>query len=100
MYKPGISLFNADVLLILGRTHYTLLIFQERAIPLLLEGKDLLARGRTGSGKTGAFSIPLVQRILDVKVCKQIRYLTGTRTRSFFVLPLSENRCLSIIRLD
>jgi superfamily II DNA/RNA helicase len=35
---------------------------------LLLEGKDLLARGRTGSGKTGAFSIPLVQRILDIKV--------------------------------
>jgi len=42
-------------------------LIQERGIPLLLDGKDLLARGRTGSGKTGAFSIPLIQRILDIK---------------------------------
>jgi len=42
-------------------------LIQERGIPLMLEGKDLLARGRTGSGKTGAFSIPLLQRILDIK---------------------------------
>ena len=42
-------------------------LIQERAIPLILEGKDLLARGRTGSGKTGAFCIPLIQRILEVK---------------------------------
>ena len=49
----------------LGWVHPTLI--QERAIPLILEGKDLLARGRTGSGKTGAFSIPLVQSLLAVK---------------------------------
>jgi len=42
-------------------------LIQERAIPLVLEGKDLLARGRTGSGKTGAFAVPLVQRLLDLK---------------------------------
>ena len=42
-------------------------LIQERAIPLVIEGKDLLARGRTGSGKTGAFCIPLIQRILEVK---------------------------------
>ena len=42
-------------------------LIQERAIPLIIEGKDLLARGRTGSGKTGAFCIPLIQRILEVK---------------------------------
>ena len=42
-------------------------LIQERAIPLIIDGRDLLARGRTGSGKTGAFCIPLVQRILDVK---------------------------------
>merc|ERR1719228_1601325 len=42
-------------------------LIQERGIPLVLEGKDLLARGRTGSGKTGAFSVPLVQRLLDLK---------------------------------
>ena len=42
-------------------------LIQERAIPLIIEGKDLLARGRTGSGKTGAFAIPLVQRLLEIK---------------------------------
>lgn len=40
---------------------------QQRAIPLIMEGRDLLARGRTGSGKTGAFVIPIIQKILDCK---------------------------------
>lgn len=40
---------------------------QEKAIPLALEGKDILARARTGSGKTAAFSIPVVQKILQSK---------------------------------
>lgn len=39
-------------------------MIQEKAIPLLLEGKDVLIRARTGSGKTGAFAIPLIQKIL------------------------------------
>ncbi|XP_077291896.1 putative ATP-dependent RNA helicase DDX56 isoform X2 [Arctopsyche grandis] len=42
-------------------------LVQERAIPLLLEGKDVLLRARTGSGKTAAFSIPVIQKILNSK---------------------------------
>lgn len=42
-------------------------LIQEKAIPYMLEGKDLLARARTGSGKTGAFVIPAVQKILESK---------------------------------
>ncbi|CAH0558745.1 unnamed protein product [Brassicogethes aeneus] len=42
-------------------------LIQERAIPLLLEGKDVLVRARTGSGKTAAFSIPVIQKILNFK---------------------------------
>lgn len=42
-------------------------LIQEKAIPLLLEGKDVLVRARTGSGKTAAFSIPIIQRILNQK---------------------------------
>jgi len=34
---------------------------QEAAIPLALEGKDLMIQARTGTGKTGAFGIPLVE---------------------------------------
>ncbi|XP_076461851.1 putative ATP-dependent RNA helicase DDX56 [Babylonia areolata] len=40
---------------------------QEKAIPLSLEGKDVLARARTGSGKTAAFAIPVVQKLLLAK---------------------------------
>ncbi|MEX2602490.1 MAG: DEAD/DEAH box helicase [Balneolaceae bacterium] len=37
---------------------------QEKAIPLVLEGKDLIATAQTGTGKTGAFVIPIMDRIL------------------------------------
>lgn len=43
-------------------------MIQEKAIPLLLEGKDVLVRARTGSGKTAAFAIPLIQKILNSKL--------------------------------
>jgi len=36
---------------------------QEEAIPLGLEGKDLLIQARTGTGKTGAFGIPIIERL-------------------------------------
>ncbi|CAK8684063.1 unnamed protein product [Clavelina lepadiformis] len=40
---------------------------QEKAIPLALDGKDILSRARTGSGKTAAFSVPVIQQILRAK---------------------------------
>ncbi|KAJ0176855.1 hypothetical protein K1T71_008034 [Dendrolimus kikuchii] len=43
-------------------------LIQETAIPLLLEGKDVLMRARTGSGKTAAFTIPVIQKILNLKL--------------------------------
>lgn len=42
-------------------------LIQEKAIPLALEGKDLLARARTGSGKTAAYAIPMLQLLLHKK---------------------------------
>ncbi|RIV24090.1 DEAD/DEAH box helicase [Fibrisoma montanum] len=36
---------------------------QEQAIPLILEGKDLIASAQTGTGKTAAYLIPLLDRI-------------------------------------
>jgi hypothetical protein len=42
-------------------------LVQAKAIPLALEGRDILARARTGSGKTAAYCIPLVQKILNIK---------------------------------
>ena len=36
---------------------------QREAIPPLLEGRDLIGRAATGTGKTAAFALPLVHRI-------------------------------------
>lgn len=41
---------------------------QAQAIPAALEGRDLLARARTGSGKTAAYGLPLLQRLLRAAV--------------------------------
>lgn len=38
---------------------------QETAIPLALEGRDIIVNARTGSGKTLAYCLPMIQQILD-----------------------------------
>ncbi|XP_014118552.1 PREDICTED: probable ATP-dependent RNA helicase DDX56, partial [Pseudopodoces humilis] len=40
---------------------------QARAIPLAMEGRDLLAQARTGSGKTGAYGLPVLHKVLAIK---------------------------------
>ncbi|HKL14889.1 MAG TPA: DEAD/DEAH box helicase [Balneolaceae bacterium] len=37
---------------------------QEQSIPIVAEGKDLIAAAQTGTGKTGAFVIPIMERVL------------------------------------
>jgi ATP-dependent RNA helicase DDX56/DBP9 len=54
----------------LSFAHPTLI--QSEAIPLLLDGKDVLARARTGSGKTAAYCIPALQKILDIKAVTEV----------------------------
>jgi ATP-dependent RNA helicase RhlE len=36
---------------------------QQQAIPLVLEGRDVLAGAQTGTGKTAAFVLPMLQRL-------------------------------------
>ncbi|TVR28516.1 MAG: DEAD/DEAH box helicase [Balneolaceae bacterium] len=38
---------------------------QEKAIPIVTAGKDLIATAQTGTGKTGAFIIPIMERVLQ-----------------------------------
>lgn len=43
---------------------------QDQAIPVLLEGKDIIATANTGTGKTAAFLIPLINNVLDKKTSR------------------------------
>jgi ATP-dependent RNA helicase RhlE len=58
---------------------------QQQAIPLILEGRDLMGGAQTGTGKTAGFTLPLLQRLLDstkpVKGRRPLRCLVLTPTR-------------------
>src|SRR5678815_4763828 len=45
-----------------GYTHMTPI--QAKAIPIVLEGRDVMGAAQTGTGKTAAFSLPLLQKML------------------------------------
>ena len=57
---------------------------QAKAIPLVIEGKDVLAAAQTGTGKTAGFTLPLLERLSQSSPQmkkKQIRVLVLTPTR-------------------
>jgi ATP-dependent RNA helicase RhlE len=62
---------------------------QEKAIPIILERKDLLGCAQTGTGKTAAFAIPILQILhaekKPVQVRKNIRSLILTPTRELAI---------------
>ena len=39
---------------------------QDQAIPIILEGKDLVAEAQTGTGKTAAFALPLIKKLNEL----------------------------------
>ncbi|KAI9906981.1 hypothetical protein PsorP6_004691 [Peronosclerospora sorghi] len=65
--------------------HPTLL--QMHANPLALQGKDLLVRARTGSGKTAAFALPLLHKILQNK---QDKSNAEPAVRALVLVPTKE----------
>ncbi len=57
---------------------------QRQAIPVILEGRDILAGAQTGTGKTAGFTLPLLQRLNDTtsgKGRRPVRALILTPTR-------------------
>ncbi len=66
---------------------------QEKAIPIVLGGFDLLGCAQTGTGKTAAFAIPIIQR-LSKKVTSEVapdgKNKIRKRIRSLIVTPTRE----------
>ncbi|KAI9706452.1 MAG: ATP-dependent DNA/RNA helicase [Candelina mexicana] len=72
---------------------------QAQAIPPSLEGKDVLARARTGSGKTAAYLLPILQSILKRKAVST----SATCTSALILVPsreLAEQVCKVIASLS
>src|SRR2546423_13523788 len=52
---------------------------QEQAIPVLMEGRDMIGQAQTGSGKTAAFGLPMIEHVDPSEPEVQGLVLTPTR---------------------
>ena len=60
---------------------------QRAAIPAVLTGRDVIASAQTGSGKSAAFALPLLQQIINAPASKRDE---RTRTRVLVLVPTRE----------
>ncbi|MEP1740335.1 MAG: DEAD/DEAH box helicase [Kangiellaceae bacterium] len=60
---------------------------QQKAIPAILDGKDVMAAAQTGTGKTAGFTLPILERLLAGKAAapNKIRALIITPTRELAI---------------
>jgi ATP-dependent RNA helicase DDX54/DBP10 len=61
---------------------------QRRAIPLLLAGNDVVGMARTGSGKTAAFLVPVLERLRVHSAAKGARAIVLSPTRDLALQTL------------
>ncbi|MBC3847050.1 DEAD/DEAH box helicase [Winogradskyella echinorum] len=61
-------------------------LVQQRAIPLILDGKDVIVSAQTGTGKTAAFALPILQQLFD----KQDAPKRGKKIRALIISPTRE----------
>ena len=59
---------------------------QQKAIPVILEGSDVLAAAQTGTGKTAGFTLPLLQRLSTNRQSKQKLH----KPRALILVPTRE----------
>ncbi len=78
---------RAELLRALEAANYTIPTpIQSQAIPVVLAGRDVLAAAQTGTGKTAAFALPVLQRLMSAPgapagVRRPVRCLVVTPTR-------------------
>ena len=63
---------------------------QARAIPVILDGRDIIGVAQTGTGKTAAFVLPLIERLHVVPPTRHMRVLVVAPTREL-VAQIEEN---------
>src|SRR5258708_29683804 len=63
---------------------------QSAAIPLVLAGQDLIGIAQTGTGKTAAFTLPILTRLAATPSARVIRVLVVAPTREL-VVQIDEN---------
>src|SRR5579859_4007452 len=77
-----------------GRAGWThLMPVQARAIPYLLAGRDVMIQARTGSGKTGASVLPMLERLDPNRQATQALILVPTRELAVQVARDAETLC-------
>src|SRR5690348_8004353 len=54
---------------------------QRETIPLILAGRDLLAQAATGTGKTAAFALPMIQRLMAPELAVPTERSKGAGTK-------------------
>jgi ATP-dependent RNA helicase RhlE len=59
---------------------------QEKAIPVVLAGRDIMAAAQTGTGKTAGFTLPILHRLAEVEKPKG----TGNQARVLIITPTRE----------
>lgn len=64
---------------LLSKGYATPTEIQDKTIGPILEGKDLMGLAQTGTGKTGAFLIPLVNNLLNKRASFQVLIISPTR---------------------
>jgi len=62
---------------------------QAKSIPVILQGNDMLGNAQTGTGKTAAFTLPIIQHLID-RPQKNISTLIVTPTREL-AIQIGEN---------
>lgn len=61
---------------------------QAKAIPMALTGRDLMASAQTGTGKTASFTLPVLQRLSQMRASQAIRALVMVPTRELAIQVL------------
>jgi len=61
-------------------------LVQQRSIPVIIDGKDVIVSAQTGTGKTAAFALPILQKLYD----KQDAPKKGKKIRALILSPTRE----------